>query len=72
MESLISVDELIKEAFDRMRTPRSPEYQAGVRAALAWKIEGIHIVNIYHIGTAQADAFFAGLDEGYQIYRDLK
>ncbi|SCX40559.1 hypothetical protein [Nitrosospira sp. Nsp1] len=65
-----TVDELMAEAFDQPRTPRSPEYKAGVRAALEYRINGKKItLTTYELGTAAADAYFAGTDEGHRIWR---
>jgi hypothetical protein len=69
-----TVDELMQEAFDpsRHRDPRSDEYKAGVRAALEYRINCKKISMPYQVGTAQADAFFSGLDEGHRIWSDLQ
>lgn len=64
-----TVDELMAEAFSVFRDPRSPEYKAGVRAALAYRIEGTRIKCPYQMGTAAADAFLSGTDEGHSIWR---
>jgi hypothetical protein len=37
------IDALFQVAFSMPRDPRSAEYKAGVRAALAYRIEGKHI-----------------------------
>ncbi len=51
------------------RDPRSPEYMAGVRAALD-KRSGLleRISNPYKAGTAQSDAWFAGVREGHESW----
>ena len=66
----LSVDRLYKSAFDTPRDPRSFEYKAGVRAALAYRIEGKRISRQYEPGTAQFDAYYAGIDEGHAIWRN--
>ncbi|GGX76817.1 hypothetical protein GJV26_17005 [Massilia dura] len=65
----LSVDHLYHAAFSKPRDPRSPEYKAGVRAALAYRIEGKRIPHLYEPGTAQDDAYHAGLAEGHGIWR---
>lgn len=64
-----SIDELIEAAFSTPRDPRSPEYRAGARAAVALRVEGIPIKNLYAAGTAVEDAFYAGIGEGHAIWR---
>ncbi len=69
MEAKGVAQQLYDEAFPTTRDPRSPEYRAGVMAALRWRCEGIQIRRPYAPGTAAADAWFAGLDEGHAIWR---
>ena len=63
----ITVDGLMAAAFDRPREHRSAAYKAGVRAALVLSFDCITRPVPYSIGTAEADAFFAGEAEGRQI-----
>lgn len=63
------VDELMTEAFNLPRDLRSPEYKAGVRAALTYRIEGEKIVCPHQVGTAAADAWLTGADEGHSLWR---
>ena len=65
----VSVDQLMQAAFFNGRTPRSAEYKAGTRAALENRIEQKDIVPPYQAGTTEADAYFAGIDEGKSIWR---
>jgi hypothetical protein len=67
-----TVDELMAEAFAPGRDPRSPEYKAGVRSILDWRINGAQPALPYALGTAQADAYFAGQEEGGAIWRSLR
>lgn len=67
-----TVDELMSEAFAPGRDPRSSEYKQGVRAMLERKINGTTIPLPYDLGTAQADAYMAGWDEGARIWRVLQ
>lgn len=66
---VLSVDQLLQTAFYNGRTPRSAEYKAGVRAALEHRIERKDFDMPYKVGTAAADAYFAGTDEGKAIWR---
>ncbi|MBK9442567.1 MAG: hypothetical protein IPN53_15220 [Comamonadaceae bacterium] len=63
------VRRLMAAAFDGAREPRSPAYQAGVRAALAHKLCGTPKTLPFDMGTAQADAWLAGCDEAYAILK---
>lgn len=65
----LSVDQLYQTAFFNGRTPRSQEYKAGARMALEHRIERKDIEVPYQVGTAAADAFFAGIEEGKIIWR---
>jgi hypothetical protein len=66
-------EELFESAFSEPRNPRSGEYKAGVLAAL-WHHahDGEPIRCPYASGTAQADAWFAGVDEGHSIWRESR
>ena len=63
--------QLFDEAFGEPRDPRSPEYKRGVLAALKFRLgEKPAIRCPYQLGTAQADAFYSGTDEGNMHARD--
>jgi hypothetical protein len=66
---VMSVDNIMTAAFFNGRAPRSAEYKAGTRMALEHRIERKDIVPPYETGTAAADAFFAGIEEGKLLYR---
>ncbi len=52
------------------REPRSPAYKTGVLAAIKYRMgEYPDITYNYQPGTAEADAFHAGVDEGHAIAR---
>lgn len=56
------------EAFKPGRAPRSEAYKQGVLASLRVRIDRLPTVPCpYVVGTADSDAFFAGVEEG----RDL-
>lgn len=63
----ISAQSLITKAFSVDRDPRSPEYKAGVFDTLNWHLYGIRDGVPYPPGTAQADAFYSGREEGLAI-----
>lgn len=65
----LTVDQLFQTAFKNGRAPRSQEYKAGARMALEHRIERRDIELPYSVGTAAADAYFAGIEEGKAIWR---
>jgi hypothetical protein len=66
---MTEIDRLVKAAFSGPRTPRSKEYKAGVRAALEFRMNGAPVREPCPPGTAAYDAFFAGVNEGHDIWR---
>jgi hypothetical protein len=68
-EGLQLVDRLTDAAFNRPRDPRSDAYKLGVRELLANRVMGVNFRCPYKLGTAEADAFFAGSDEGRTIWQ---
>lgn len=62
-------DQLLDAAFSVPRDPRSSQYKAGARAALAFRTEEIPIPQPYPAGSVEADAFSAGIEEGHAIWR---
>jgi hypothetical protein len=66
-------EKLWENAFinNKARDPRSYEYQDGARAVLDLKIHDKPLKCPYTIGTAQADAWYAGTNEGHNIWRDF-
>ena len=71
--ALALVETMMRAAFDHPRDPRSDAYKLGVRELLNCRTQGIRLVCPYKMGTAEADAFYAGSDEGRAIwqYRDF-
>ena len=63
------VDEIVRLAFGAPRMPRSEAYQAGVRDQLRARALGRQMLCPYPQGTAEADAWFAGMDEGNALWR---
>lgn len=62
--------ELMDAAFSVAREPRSPEYKAGVLDVLMFRLGEAKTVKCpFEVGTASADAYFAGGIEGHQIFR---
>lgn len=62
-----SAQELFDKAFSGHRSPRSPEYKAGVLAHLRFALKECGIHNPYKEGTAQSDAWYAGVQESWLI-----
>ncbi len=66
-----TAQELHDEAFAGPRGPRSAEYKAGVLEALKFRLGESGRMHCPHkAGTPQADAWFAGTDEGHRLARD--
>ena len=64
----MNAKELFDLAFDKRREPRSYEYKNGVMAILRYKIDGANFAGCpYSVGSASADAWFSGVDEGSRI-----
>lgn len=64
------VDDVLAEGFSTQQA-HSREYQAGARAALEWILMRAPMGCPYAAGSVEADAFFAGLDEGRRLSRTL-
>lgn len=68
---LPTVADLFTEAWAKPRTARSNEYKAGMYDLLCYQLGTAHVChNPYQPGTAAFDAFWAGVDEGWQILRN--
>lgn len=61
---------IFDDAFDVPRDPRSDEYKAGVLAALNYRIDGVAIPRLFKPGTAQDDAYYAGISAGHSRWRE--
>lgn len=66
VEQLVS--DVVAVAFGPGRQPRSAEYQAGVRALLLKRTLCRPLVCPHPHGSAQADAWYAGVDEGIALW----
>lgn len=66
-QRLCSAQEMFNAAFAVQRSPRSPEYKAGVLAHLRFALKETGIQNPYTEGTAQSDAWYAGVQESWLI-----
>jgi hypothetical protein len=79
---MTTADDIFKAAFDKPRTPRSEPYRRGVLACLmAHEQHGtddLHThfalahVPTYPSGSAEFDAFWAGVDEGHALWRTYR
>lgn len=59
--------EIFQEAFSQPREKRSNEYKNGVIDVLRFRLcEVTDVRCLYVTGTAAADAYFAGCDEGHR------
>lgn len=50
---------------------RSVEYRPGMLAVMRFRLTGEHIQIPYREGSAQFDAFFAGIDRGHFVWREM-
>jgi hypothetical protein len=66
------IDALARERFAPGKTPRSEAFKAGWVAGIKWKLYGVQVEFPYVVGTPQADAYFAGVDDGMLTARFLK
>lgn len=65
------VEDLMREAWAQPRTARSSAYKAGTYDLLCYQLgREDDCLNPYRLGTAEADAFWAGVDEGWLILRN--
>ncbi|WP_374357011.1 hypothetical protein [Chitinimonas sp.] len=66
------VEQLYARAFgpNVARDPRSRQYREGVHAALSNRIAAAPFAPPYSMGTVDADAWFAGWDEGVRLSRE--
>lgn len=68
-EGLSLVSQLMEAAFDCPREPRSDAYKLGARELLTNRVLGSSFRCAYRLGTAEADAYYAGSDEGRTIWQ---
>lgn len=68
----IAIAEKLAEQALNKRDPQSDEFKAGVRAALRYRIAAKRIPRPHKMGTVSADAFSAGIREGFRIFRCYK
>jgi len=66
MSTTKTVDELMREAFNTPRSPRSDEYKSGVRVVLEWRRNGKRAKCPYTT-LVQKDAYYSGCGEGHDI-----
>jgi hypothetical protein len=69
---MTTAKQIFDKAFSRPRDRRSDAYKAGVLAILEHRLRerGANVFCQYEEGTAEADAYFAGCDEGHRLARD--
>jgi hypothetical protein len=69
---MIKASEIFEAAFARPRSPRSVEYKRGVIDVLNYRFGGAKDLSgkyLYELGTAQSDAYLAGVEEGHLLAR---
>ncbi|MEJ6003774.1 hypothetical protein [Paucibacter soli] len=65
-----TAQQLYDEAFPSSRPPRSEAYKQGVMACLRARINGSLQPDCpYSLGTAEADAWYSGRNEGHALAR---
>jgi hypothetical protein len=68
-----TAQQILSEAFSYPRDPRSEEYKAGVLEALRFRLGEVERLRCpYKVGTARADAWFSGVDEGHSRARTVR
>lgn len=69
------VDQLYDAAFNRPRDPRSLPYKQGVRAVFLYRTQlnnSVGALHVYPVGSAESDAFFAGVNEGHRRWNEYR
>lgn len=69
VDTSLQVDRLMALAFFPGRSPRSEAYREGCRAAIEYRITSTRIAAYYPVGSCEADAWAAGVEEGHGIWR---
>lgn len=67
-QALSLVETLMRAAFERARDPRSEAYKLGASELLKNRTMGVPYRCPFKAGTAEADAFWSGGDEGRAIW----
>lgn len=62
------VQKLFYGAFEKKREERSNEFKLGALAGLRFRILKDDIKCPYAVGSAERDAYYSGVDEGYLIW----
>lgn len=63
-----TAQQVFDNAFRPGREPRSEAYKQGVMACLRVRLDGMQYSPCpYKAGTAESDAYFAGIDEGREL-----
>lgn len=68
---MTTAQDVFENAFVGPRQPRSAAYRAGVLAALEFRFGEVERTRLpYPVGSAEADAWFSGTDEGHALARE--
>lgn len=71
-KTVMKAQDIFNFAFSQPRDPRSEAYKQGVLFCLRKRIDSMpDRKNPYRLGTAEADAWYSGVDEGLVIVREL-
>lgn len=63
-----TAQQVFDKAFKPGRAPRSEAYKQGVMVCLRVRLDGVqHTACPYNEGTAESDAYFAGINEGREL-----
>ena len=66
-----TLEELVDHELSQS-TPRSAEYRLGMLDALRFRLNGFRTTDRYEAGTAHFDAYFAGQERGFSLWRKLQ
>lgn len=67
----MTAEEVLHTVLNKNAIPRSPEFKVGAAAFLNYQLHGIKTITPYFIGTASADAFYAGWDAAKAVFKTL-
>jgi len=68
----LDMNQVLEQVLYRNRIPRSCEFQTGMKAFLNFELHNVKTIVPYFIGTAEADAFYAGWDAAKNMHKKLQ
>lgn len=70
---MATAEQILEDLFSSPRDPRSSEYRDGLLTELKFRLEGEgYPACPFELGTAQADAWFSGRDEGSMVASQIR